>query len=120
MQLKRPDMEIVCFVFLLSLPCFDGGLVQKNFVKVIRAVEAILGISVGSTTPNNFPSTLPSTNFIAAITSACQSNIFTEEATAVLLDGIPMLVNIGQSYDLKDTFMLNPFNCHDKEPIVIK
>ena len=92
----------------------DGGLARKHLVKVIRAVEAILGISVDSTAASNFPPTL------AAMTSACQSNIFTEEVIAVLLDVIPMLVNIGQSYDLKDTFMLNPFNCHDKEPIVTK
>lgn len=51
---------------------------------------------------------------------ACQSNIFNREVTAALLEAIPMLVNIGLSYDLQDILTLSPFNCHGKEPIVTK
>ncbi|KIM51922.1 glycoside hydrolase family 5 protein [Scleroderma citrinum Foug A] len=93
---------------------------QKNFVKTIRAVEAILGISVDNTPQDTLDvlSTLPSTGFTVAMHGACQSNIFNQEVTAALLEAIPMLVNIGLSYDLQDILTLSPFNCHGKEPIV--
>lgn len=115
-------MEIVCFLPYLSWSRLDSGLVQKNFVKIVRAVEIILGIPVDGT-PQNFlsvMSALPSTNFIAALDGACQSNIFNKDITAALLDAIPILTTIGLSYDLQDILTLSPFDCHDKEPIVTK
>lgn len=93
---------------------------QKNFVKIVRAVEIILGIPVDGA-PQNFLdviSALPSTNFIAALDGACQSKIFNDDVTAALLDAIPILSAIGPSYDLQDTLTLLPFDCYDKEPIV--
>jgi len=120
--MTRLDMEIVCFLPCLSWPHLDGDLVQKNFVKIVRAVEITLGIPIDGA-PQNFLdviSALPSTNFIAALDGACQSKIFNDDVTAALLDAIPILSAIGPSYDLQDTLTLWPFDCHDKEPIVTK
>ncbi|KAL4065700.1 glycoside hydrolase family 5 protein [Scleroderma yunnanense] len=93
---------------------------QKNFVRTVRAVETILGIPVDNTPPNlsSVMSTLPSTNFVAALDGACKSDLFNQDVTAALLEAIPILSDIATSYDLEVILTLSPFDCHDKEPIV--
>lgn len=115
-------METVRLLFYKSRSCLDGSLVQKNFVKTVRAVEIILGIPIDGTPQNflNAMSALPSTNFTAALNGACQSNVFSPEVAAALLDTVPILNSLSLSDYMQGILTMSPFDCHDKKPIVTK
>ena len=69
-------------------------LVQQNFVKVVRAVELLLDITVPG---EQLTPPIATSNFTAAMTSASNgtdSGIFNDEVKSVLKDAAPILAEI--------------------------
>lgn len=69
---------------------------QANFVKVVRAVELVLGIPVPGVT---LDAQINTSNFTYALEHACHSSnlteIFTGEVVKALEDAIPILIEVG-------------------------
>ncbi|KAJ3487873.1 hypothetical protein NLI96_g3230 [Meripilus lineatus] len=77
---------------------------QKNFVRVVRAMELALGVSVPGT--SHF-SVSGSANFTIAITSAvntASTNIFTPEVKSVLEQSVPILLSVGHDLGILSIF----------------
>ncbi|KAI6117179.1 glycoside hydrolase family 5 protein [Pisolithus croceorrhizus] len=89
---------------------------QKNFVKTVRAIEALLGIQVTGYNPN-LPVSLPTTNFTATLQQACSLSLFDADVVDALLDAIPILSGIGLQYGFTDTLTSEPFNS-GRSPLV--
>lgn len=82
----------------------DPSVVQKNFVRVVRAMELALGVSVPGT--SHF-SVSGSANFTIAITSAvntASTNIFTPEVKSVLEQSVPILLSVGHDLGILSIF----------------
>ncbi|KAH7890979.1 glycoside hydrolase family 5 protein [Phlebopus sp. FC_14] len=83
------------------------GSFQKDFVQTVRAVELVLGIPVPHMSLNITDAS--TSNFTAALSSACKSSVFTSEVQLALSDAIPILLDIGLDYGLYDIFTSDPF-----------
>jgi hypothetical protein len=87
--------------------------VQKNFVQTVRAVEDILGI--GATT---LAAEVLTGNITAIMQRAGQVGQYSDEVKAVLIDSIPVLLQMVLKYGSPD--MLFGFLCLGKEPLTAK
>ncbi|KAJ3551313.1 hypothetical protein NM688_g4777 [Phlebia brevispora] len=82
----------------------DYGTFQQNFVKVVRAIELIMGIPVPG---YQLVAPITTTNFTAAIESATNVNsggLFTSEVVSALQAAIPILNGIGASQSIPNIF----------------
>ncbi|THG99802.1 hypothetical protein EW026_g2630 [Hermanssonia centrifuga] len=77
---------------------------QNNFVRVVRAIEIIMGIPV----PGNALSTpITTSNFTAAITTAINTNFndyFNDEVRSALQDSIPILEGLANQLNIPAIF----------------
>ncbi|KAI6117180.1 glycoside hydrolase family 5 protein [Pisolithus croceorrhizus] len=117
-----PQFSSVFAIEAVNEPIMDAsqtpgyGDFQKNFVKTVRAIEALLGIQVTGYNPN-LPVSLPTTNFTATLQQACSLSLFDADVVDALLDAIPILSGIGLQYGLTDTLTSEPFNS-GRSPLV--
>jgi hypothetical protein len=88
--------------------------VQTQFVQVVRAVEIVLGIPVPGLKPGSFASS----NFTAALGLAGTSTIFTQEVRSVLLETVPILLQLGLELKLDAMFHFSPNS--KLEPLITK
>lgn len=103
----------------------DHPLVQQNFVKVVRAVELILGIPVPGAQLNAKVTTANFTSAITAVTgsSSAASNIFTDEVKAALQAAVPILVEVGAELAIPAIFNFNLASAplhNQRTPLVTK
>lgn len=102
----------------------DIGAVQQNFVKVVRAVELILGIPVPGVQLATKPNTSNFTSAITAVTaSANLTSIFNDEVTSALKDAVPILVQVGYQLTVPAIFDFNLASAplhSQREPLVTK
>ena len=90
---------------------------------MIRAVELILGISVPGA---QFSSNVHTSNFTSALAAAANDNaspgdIFTSEVRSVLLDAVPILVEMGFELAIGSIFNFNLATARSqREPLVTK
>lgn len=78
-----------------------------NFVKVVRAVELILGIPVPGA---QLAAKITTANFTAAITAATNTNandIFTDEVKSALKAAVPILIEMGAELSIPTIFNFN-------------
>lgn len=106
MRIKLQDMVAVSAKFIPSLGMrAHMQIVQQNFVKVMRAVELILGIPVPGV---QFSTNVSTSNFTEAITSVVNStglsDIFTDEVKSVLQDAVPILGRVGSELAIPTIF----------------
>ncbi|TEB33243.1 glycoside hydrolase family 5 protein [Coprinellus micaceus] len=94
-----PAFSAVASIEAMNEPIMDAsktpgmGDFQKNFVKVIRAVELSLGIPVPGVNPG--PSILSSHNVTAALATLSENkDVFNDEVRQVLKDMVPVLVKV--------------------------
>ncbi|KAG2353770.1 glycoside hydrolase family 5 protein [Suillus spraguei] len=85
------------------------GTFQKNFVRVMRAVELTLGISVPSSGLLLSVSASVSNNFISALSATSSITMFPTEVQAALSDAIPILLEIGATHGLQTILEALPF-----------
>ena len=91
-------------------------IVQKNFVKTVRAAELALGIPVpGNSLSVNVAASSNFTTAINAAVNAENNNLFTPEVKAALQDAIPILVEVALQLELG--FDLSSL-LHTKQPLV--
>lgn len=102
----------------------DIGAVQQNFVKVVRAVELILGIPVPGAQLTIKPSTSNFTSAITAVTTSTNlTSIFNDEVTSALQDAVPILVQVGYQLAVPAIFNFNLASAplhSQREPLVTK
>ncbi|KAK7686302.1 hypothetical protein QCA50_010526 [Cerrena zonata] len=122
-----PDFGSVFAIEAVNEPIMDAtqtpgyGDFQKNFVRVIRAVELTLGVSVPGV---QFSFDIQTSNFTAALATVANSNsnpsnIFTPEVKSVLLDTIPVLLEMGIELSLGSIFKFNLASARsNREPLV--
>ena len=83
-------------------------LVQQNFVKVVRAVELILGISVPGV---HLDTRVNTANFTAALSTVAStsslSEIFNDEVKSALEAAVPILVQVGTELAIPAIFNFN-------------
>lgn len=96
--------------------------VQKNFVKIVRAIELILGVPVPGL---ELPTNLTSTNYtlvISTILNTTTNDIFTPEIKSVLQDSVPILVQLGTDIGIFTIFdfsqTITPL--HSRDALVTK
>ena len=95
-----------------------------NFVKVVRAVELVLGIPVPGV---QLDAQITTSNFTAAISDVCNgtslSEIFNDEVKAALEAAAPILVEIAGELSIPTIFNFNlasaPFHSQH-QPLVTK
>lgn len=95
MPARRLDMATVSRFLKVSQTYLDAhpSVVQKNFVKVVRAIELSLGVAVPGVSP--IPGIVTSRNVTAALTSLSNAkDIFSEEIRQVLKDMVPVFAKV--------------------------
>lgn len=95
MQPRLLGMATVSCVFHRNLLPLTPPIVQKNFVKTIRAVELLLGIPVPGESLGFKPTGTNFTDVLNTAASSSGSGIFTSEIKSVLKDAVPILAGIG-------------------------
>jgi hypothetical protein len=86
---------------VLSSRLTPSSTVQKNFVRVVRAVELLLSIPVPNT---KLDIAITTSNFTAALGMAAGSSIFNSEVKKALADASPILLKLGVQFALKTIF----------------
>ncbi|KAG6330263.1 hypothetical protein ID866_8826 [Astraeus odoratus] len=112
-----PAFSSVFAIEAVNEPILDGNktpgynyfVVQINFVKVVRVVEAVLGIAGARDYFPTLLNSLSTTNFTAALQEACSSSTCGTEVVQALSEAIPILLNISSEYGLEDVFTSKPF-----------
>ena len=98
--------------------------VQQNFVKVVRAVELILGIPVPGAQLNAKISTANFTSAISSVTNSTGlSSIFNDEVKSALQDAVPILVGVGIELAIPAIFNFNLASAplhNERTPLVTK
>ena len=96
-------------------------IVQKNFVRVVRAVELVLGIPVPGV---QLSSKITTGNFTAAITAAAStdtSDIFSDEVKAALREAAPILLQMAIELAIPTIFNFQSGSVHNqREPLTTK
>ncbi|KAI0792213.1 glycoside hydrolase family 5 protein [Abortiporus biennis] len=108
-----PSFGSVFSIEAVNEPIMDAnqtpgyGDFQKNFVKVVRAVELVLGIPVPGV---ELSSRLTSSNFTSALTTAIATNsngFFNAEVKSALKAAVPILIEIGNELSIPTIFDFN-------------
>jgi len=86
-------------------------IVQKDFVRTVRAVEYILGIGP-------LPQPASSGDIAAAFPRAAEAGVFSDKINFVLRDAAPVLFQMVLEYGSLE--MLNDFLRPGKEPLTTK
>lgn len=98
--------------FLMTNWSHKSFLVQVNFVQTVRAVELALGLAVPGIT--HTPS-YNAGNVSAALSgTSTLSSIFNAEVRQVLLDAVPILVQVSEQLSLNTVFSQNGLGSHLK------
>ena len=98
--------------------------VQKNFVKVVRATELLLGIPVPGESLSFKPNA--GANFTSAVNQAASSSnkdLFTPEVLSVLRDSAPLLLQIATELAIPAIFDFSAASSHinnARSPLVTK
>ncbi|KAF8075187.1 glycoside hydrolase family 5 protein [Lyophyllum atratum] len=116
-----PVFSSVVAIEAVNEPIMDANLTpghgdfQKNFVRVVRAVEYLLGLPVPSL--NLKAKSNISANVTASLEAAAVlPPAFPEEVRSVILEAIPILLKIGVQLSVKEMFS---FSAHGKsEPLI--
>lgn len=95
-----------------------SSVVQKNFVQVVRAVEASLGVR-GSGHKAQF-SASASANFTLAMDQVSINTSFNKEVRLVLKDALPIIIRLALELGLDSVFNLASLKSRRKAPIVTK
>ncbi|KIP07427.1 glycoside hydrolase family 5 protein [Phlebiopsis gigantea 11061_1 CR5-6] len=123
-----PNFGSVFSIEAVNEPIMDAsqtpgyGGFQQNFVKVVRAVELILGIPVPGAQLTIKPSTSNFTSAITAVTTSTNlTSIFNDEVTSALQDAVPILVQVGYQLAVPAIFNFNLASAplhSQREPLV--
>lgn len=106
------------------LNTYSYNAVQQNFVKVVRAVEELLGISVPGEQSMSKIATANFTSAMAAVSSNSSSGgLFTDEVVSALQDAAPILTQIALELAIPTIFdiTLPSASLHNqRSPLVTK
>jgi len=106
-----PDFGSVAAIEAMNEPIMDAsqtpglGGFQVNFVQTVRAVELALGIPVPGIT--HAPSSSAGNVTTALSGTSTLSSIFNAEVRQVLLDAVPILVQVSEQLNLNTVFSQN-------------
>ncbi|CAL1714506.1 unnamed protein product [Somion occarium] len=120
-----PDFSSVFAIEAVNEPIMDAsqtpnyGDFQKNFVKVVRAVELTLGIPVPGVQLDMKVQTKNFTSALTSVASTSTSDIFNAEVKSALLASVPILVELGFELSIGSIFSFNLATANSqREPLV--
>ncbi|KAF7790215.1 hypothetical protein EIP86_001167 [Pleurotus ostreatoroseus] len=105
-----PDFASVFAIEAVNEPIMDAkqtpdyGIFQENFVKVIRAIELIMGIPVPGYSLASPPSTFNFTEAIVETVNRNSGGLLNSEVKSALRDAVPILNGIGASEKIPNIF----------------